>query len=93
MKPASEQDIQAIREKYAQFLNEKNTALKSAYLAVSSLGFNNVIQSNSNAVMLSRDDDNSFVVCSYPVAPDEIHVIQHERIVRFHTENIFKGDK
>jgi imidazoleglycerol phosphate synthase glutamine amidotransferase subunit HisH len=93
MKPASDQDIQAIREKYAQFLNEKNTALKSAYLAVSSLGFNNVIKSNSNAVMLSRDEDKTFVVCSYPVAPDEVTVIKHERIVRFHTENVFKGDK
>jgi hypothetical protein len=71
MKPASEQDIQAIREKYAQFLNEKNTALKSAYLAVSALGFNDVIRSNRGAVMLLRDKDDSFVVCSYPVAPDK----------------------
>ena len=91
MKPASEKDIQEIRERYAQFLNEKNTALKSAYLAVSALGFNNVVQSNRDAVMLSRDEDKTFVVCSYPVAPDEIKVIKHDRIVRFHTENVFKG--
>jgi hypothetical protein len=91
MKPASENDIQEILKKYTQFLNEKNSALKSAYLAVSAVGFNNVVKFDRDAVMLQRDEDEAFIVCSYSVAPDEVRVITHERIVHFHTENVFKG--
>lgn len=86
MKPASENDLSELRKDYAGFLNLKNSELKSAYLACSGRGFNNVVKSGRDVVMMERETDHAFVVCSYPRTAYEI--VQHEekRAVRFHTD-------
>lgn len=87
MKQATEAELLEIRTDFIHFLNLNNGELKSAYLAASGRGFTNLVKSNRDAVLLKRDTDNKYLVCSYPEKPIEEKVTQKpERIIRFHTD-------
>jgi hypothetical protein len=85
MKPASDEDIENIRIDYERFLSLGQSKLKSAYLAVSGRGFLNVIKTGTNVVMLERESDHRYIICSYPQV-DIPEKPQNEMIVRFHVD-------
>jgi len=89
MKPADENELVELRTDFLRFLQLNNTELKSAYLAASGRGFVNLMKSNRDAVLLERDRDHNYIVCSYPVKPEIEKVTEKslERIIRFHTDS------
>jgi len=89
MKPVEEKELIEIRTDFVKFLQLNNTELKSAYLAVSGRGFTNLLQSSRDAVLLEREHDHNFVVCSYPLKPEPEKATEKsiERIIRFHTDS------
>lgn len=89
MKPASAEELLEVRTDFVRFLQLGNSDLKSAYLAASGRGFSNLLKSNRAAVLLERDEDHKYIICSYPEKPDsEVALkIANERIIRFHTDS------
>lgn len=88
MKQATEQELMEIRNDFLKFLELNNGELKAAYLAASGRGFTELIKSNRDAVLLKRDTDGKYIVCSYPDKPEieKVTPKKPERIIRFHTD-------
>jgi hypothetical protein len=93
MIPATEKDLENIMLDFEHFKKLGNGIMKSAWLAASGRGFNEIVKSNKNDILLVRESDQKFIVYSYVdvrkmVKPpdDLIHVI------KFHIdESVLKG--
>lgn len=85
MKPVEENEVKEIERDYSLFLKMNNSELKAAYLAASGRGFVNIVKSGRDSILLERETDHKYIVCSYPQKREEV-IVTKERNIRFHTD-------
>jgi hypothetical protein len=67
--------------------------MKSAWLAASGRGFNEIAKSHKNDILLVRDTDKKFIIYSYIGVPElERPPEKNNGTIKFHIdESVFKG--
>lgn len=86
MIPATEKDIENVVLDFNNFIKLGNGEMKSAWLAASGRGFNEIVKSNKNDILLMRDTDKKFIVFSYSIETKQPENIERKSIVKFHVD-------
>lgn len=91
MNPITEQELVEIRMDFIKLLG-KNSELKAAYLAVTGRGFENMISHDGSSVLMERETDHRFIVCTHHINYQEPNILESRTVIRFHSDNsIFNG--
>lgn len=86
MIPATEKDLENILLDFERFKRLGNGEMKSAWLAASGRGFNDIVESNGNDICLIRDTDKKFIVFSYMTELQKPQQVEKKNSVKFHID-------
>jgi hypothetical protein len=93
MIPATEKELVEIRCDFIKLLQLKNSELKAAYLAVTGRGFTNMVEHIGDTILMEREGDNHFVVCSHRIEYRD-PISDSRQVIRFSTDiEYFKKGK
>lgn len=82
MLPATEEELIEIRCDFIKLLKLKNSELKASYLAVTGRGFTNMIEHIGDAILMEREEDHNFVICSHRIEYRD-PISESRQVIRF----------
>jgi hypothetical protein len=90
MEPVTDIELVEIRCNFIKKLQSGNSDLKAAYLAVTERGFVNMINHTGDAVLMEREEDHRYVVCSHRIEYRD-PISDSRQVIRFDVNiDIFK---
>jgi hypothetical protein len=82
MEPVTDNELVEIRCDFIKKLQSGNSDLKAAYLAVTERGFINMVDHTGDAVLMEREKDHKYVVCSHRIEYRE-PISESRQVIRF----------